>query len=39
MIIKCKNNNNFRVMLKKALEIKASGDASVFVDMNPETMD
>lgn len=39
MIIKCKNNKKLRAMLKKALDIKASGDASVLVDMNPEIMD
>ncbi len=38
MIIKCKNSSEFREMLKKALDIKASGDASVSVDMNPETL-
>lgn len=38
MIIKCKNSKNFREMLKKALEIKMQGDASVSVDMNPETL-
>lgn len=38
MIIKCKNNLKFREMLKKALDIKMQGDASVSVDMNPETL-
>lgn len=38
MIIKCKNNKEFREMLKKALDIKAQGDASVWVDFNPSTL-
>ncbi|MBR4123864.1 MAG: primosomal protein N', partial [Clostridia bacterium] len=38
MIIKCKNNKEFREMLKKALDIKAQGDASVWVDFNPATL-
>ncbi len=38
MIIKCKNNSRFREMLKKALDIKAEGDTSVSVDINPESV-
>ena len=38
MIIKCKNNAEFRKMLRKALEIKAEGDTSVSVDINPESI-
>lgn len=38
MIIKCKNNSTFRKMLKSALRIKLSGDAAVWVDINPETV-
>lgn len=38
MIIKCRNNGRFRDVLRKALDIKLSGDVSVSVDMNPETV-
>ncbi len=38
MMIKCKNNKNFRNMLKKALDIKLKKDVSVSVDFNPETV-
>lgn len=38
MIIKCKNNAEFRKMLRQALEIKAEGDTSVSVDINPESI-
>ncbi len=38
MMIKCKNNKNFRNMLKKALDIKHARDVSVTVDFNPETV-
>ena len=38
MMIKCRNNAEFRKMLKKALDIKLSGDAAVWVDINPETI-
>ena len=38
MIIKCKNNKNFRNMLKKATDIKLVNDVTVSVDMNPETV-
>lgn len=38
MIIKCKNNSKFRLMLKKSLDIKLSNDVSVSVDFNPETI-
>ena len=38
MIIKCKNNSEFRKMLKKATAVKLYRDAYVSVDMNPETV-
>lgn len=38
MIIKCKNNTEFRRLLKKSLDIKASGEAVLSVDINPETI-
>lgn len=38
MIIKCKNNTEFREMLRLALDIKPISDASVSVDINPETV-
>lgn len=38
MIIKCKNNGEFRKMLRNAIGIKLPRDASVTVDMNPETI-
>ena len=38
MIIKCKNNNEFRSMLRSALEVKSEQDTSVFVDINPENI-
>ncbi len=38
MMIKCKNNKRFREMLKKALDIKLVNDASVTVDINPESI-
>ena len=38
MIIKCKNNSKFRLMLKKSLDIKLNNDVSVSVDFNPETI-
>jgi len=38
MIIKCKNNKNFRDMLRKAIDIKLVNDVTVSVDMNPETV-
>lgn len=38
MIIKCRNTKKFREMLRKALDIKLTGDTSVSVDMNPETV-
>ena len=37
MIIKCKNNAKLRQLLKKAIDIKLSMDATVSVDFNPET--
>jgi len=38
MIIKCKNNTEFRNMLRCALDVKSLGDVSVSVDINPETI-
>ena len=38
LIIKCKNNSVFRKMLREAIDIKGIGDASVWVDINPETV-
>ena len=38
MIIKCKNSQKLREMLKKAIDIKLSMDAVVSVDFNPETI-
>ena len=38
MVIKCKNTKEFRTMLKEAISIKLSGDTSVSVDINPETV-
>ena len=38
MIIKCKNTRRFREMLRRAIDIKLTGDTAVAVDMNPETI-
>lgn len=38
MIIKCRNNKNFRNMLKTAIDVKLVNDVTVSVDMNPETV-
>ncbi len=38
MIIKCKNNTEFRKMLRQATNIKLLQDASVSIDINPETI-
>ena len=38
MIIKCKNNTLFRQMLRRALELKNTGDTTVSVDINPESI-
>lgn len=38
MIIKCKNNSEFRKMLREALKVKQISDTSVSVDINPETI-
>ena len=38
MIIKCKNNADFRKCLRRAIDIKLISDATVFVDMNPESV-
>ena len=38
IIIKCKNNQKFRELLRKAISIKLQGETSVSVDFNPETM-
>ena len=38
MIIKCKNNADFRKLLRKAIDVKLISDATVSVDMNPESV-
>jgi len=38
MIIKCKNNLEFRKMLRKATQVKLLQDACISVDINPETI-
>ena len=38
MIIKCRSSARFREMLRKAVDIKHTGDTAVIVDMNPETV-
>ncbi len=38
MVIKCKNNADFRKMLRRAIDIKLISDATVSVDMNPESV-
>ena len=38
MIIKCKNNALFRKMIRQAIDIKLPRDATVTVDINPETI-
>ena len=38
IIIKCKNNQRFRELLRKAISVKLKGDTSVSVDFNPETV-
>ena len=38
MIIKCRNNAEFREMLRKAIDIKLVKDTCVWVDINPETI-
>ncbi len=38
MIIKCRDNSRFREMLKKATNVKLKRDASITVDINPETI-
>ena len=38
MIIKCKNNSEFRKMLREAMDIKYMQDTVSFVDMNPESV-
>ena len=38
MIIKCKNGSKFREMLRKAIDVKLLQDATVSVDINPETV-
>ncbi len=38
MIIKCKNNKEFRSMLRQAIDIKLNEQTSVSVDINPETI-
>jgi len=38
IIIKCKNNAEFRDMLREALDVKQPTDSAVSVDINPETV-
>ena len=38
MIIKCRFNVRFREMIKKAMAIKRTGDVSVNIDVNPESV-
>ena len=38
MIIKCRAGKRFREMLRKAIDIKLTGDTAVAVDINPETV-
>lgn len=38
MIIKCKNNALFRQMIREATSVKLTQDATVAVDINPETI-
>jgi len=38
MIIKCKNNSEFRKMLRQAISINLPRDGAVGVDINPETI-
>ena len=38
MIIKCRFNVRFREMIKKAMAVKRTGDVSVNIDVNPESV-
>ncbi len=38
IILKCKNNKEFREMLRKAISIKLPSDSTVAVDFNPESI-
>ena len=38
MIIKCKNNKDFRTMLRRALEVRPPQDGTLAVDFNPENI-
>lgn len=38
MTVKCKNNRRFRELLRRAIDVKLKRDASVTVDINPETI-
>lgn len=38
MIIKCRCNNRFRDLIKKATDIKRNGDLSIIIDINPESV-
>ncbi len=38
MIIKCRFNSRFREMIRKAMDIRRTGDTSVFIDINPESV-
>lgn len=38
MIIKCRFNAKFREMIKKAMSVKLTGDVTVNIDVNPESV-
>ena len=38
MIIKCKNNKEFRKILQNAVAVKLLGDSGVSIDFNPESI-
>ena len=38
IIIKCKNNSEFRAMLRQSVAVKLWADAALTVDINPETV-
>jgi primosomal protein N' (replication factor Y) len=38
MIIKCKNNKEFRKILQNAVSVKLLGDSGVSIDFNPESI-
>jgi len=38
LTVKCRNNRRFREMLRKAVDMRLKRDASVSIDINPETV-